>query len=108
MLDDALDHIAAEQPTAALRWLDEVMERVRSLERFPDLGRVIPELQRPEIREILLDRYRVPYRRDEQQITILAVVHHRRQFDLSGENAREFARIPGLQLEVWEASPDAR
>jgi len=38
MLDGAVDYIAAERPAAALRWLDETMERVRSLERFPDLG----------------------------------------------------------------------
>jgi toxin ParE1/3/4 len=86
MLDQALDVMAAERPSAALRWLDEVLDRVRSLEQFPDLGRVVPELQRREIREVLVDPYRVPYRRDEQQVTILAVVHDRRLFDLCPED----------------------
>ena len=84
MLDEAVDYIAAERPVSALRWLDEAMERVRSLEHFPDLGRSIPELQRPEIREVLVDPYRVPYHRDDQQVTILAVLHDRRLFDLVG------------------------
>jgi plasmid stabilization system protein ParE len=82
MLDEAVDYIAAERPASALRWLDETMERVRSLERFPDLGRIVPELQRPEIREVLVDPYRVPYHRDEQRVTILAVLHDRRLFEL--------------------------
>ncbi|MDP2300384.1 MAG: type II toxin-antitoxin system RelE/ParE family toxin [Coriobacteriia bacterium] len=86
LLDEALDYIAAEQPAVALRWFDDTMERIRSLERFPDLGRMVPELQRPEIREILVDPYRVPYRRDEHQITILAVLHDRRLLSLSGSN----------------------
>lgn len=81
MLDEAVDYIAAERPASALRWLDETMERVRSLERFPDLGRIVPELQRPEIREVLVDPYRVSYHRDEQQVTILAVLHDRRLFE---------------------------
>lgn len=84
MLDEAVDYIAAERPSSALRWLDETMGRVRSLERFPDLGRIVPELQRPEIREVLVDPYRVPYHRDEQQVTILAVLHDRRLFELGG------------------------
>lgn len=82
MLDEAVDYVAAERPESALRWFDETMERVRSLERFPDLGRIVPELQRPEIREVLVYPYRVPYHRDEQQVTILAVLHDRRLFDL--------------------------
>ena len=82
MLDEALDYIAAERPAAALRWFDEAIEIVSSLERFPDLGRIVPELQRPEIREVLVDPYRLPYHRDEQQVTILAVLHDRRLFDL--------------------------
>jgi plasmid stabilization system protein ParE len=81
MLDEAVDYMAAERPASALRWLEETMERVRSLERFPDLGRIVPELQRPEIREVLVDPYRVSYHRDERQVTILAVLHDRRLFE---------------------------
>ena len=84
MLDEILDHIAAERPAAALGWFEEAMDRVRSLRRFPDLGRVVPELQRPEIREILVGPYRLVYHRDERQVTVLAVLHDRRLFDLEG------------------------
>ena len=82
MLDEALDFVAAERTSAALRWLDDVMAQSRSLAQFPDLGRIIPEFQRPEIREILVEPYRIPYRRDDAQVTVLAVLHDRRAFDL--------------------------
>lgn len=84
MFDEAVDYITAERPASALRWLDEMMERVRSIERFPDLDRIVPELQRPEIREVLVAPYRVLYHRDEQHVTILAVLHDRRLFELGG------------------------
>ncbi|MBU2600794.1 MAG: type II toxin-antitoxin system RelE/ParE family toxin [Actinobacteria bacterium] len=83
MLAEALDYISAERPAAALRWVDDVMQQSRSLAQFPDRGRMMPELQRPEIRELLVDPYRIPYRRDDDQVTVLAVVHARRAFDLT-------------------------
>jgi len=43
---------------------------------------MVPELQRPEIRELLVDPYRIPYRRDDDQVTVLAVLHARRAFHL--------------------------
>ena len=87
MLAAALDYIAAERPSAALRWLDEVMVHSRSLAQFPDRGRMVPELQRPEIREVLVDPYRIPYRRDDDQVTVLAVLHDRQAFDLGDVTA---------------------
>ena len=83
MLAEALDYIAAERPSAAVRWLDDLMQQSRSLAQFPGLGRMVPELQRPEIRELLVDPYRIQYRRDDDQVTVLGVVHDRRVFDLT-------------------------
>ena len=85
MLDEALDRIGEERPLVALRWLDALMNQVRTLEQFPDSGRMVPEYQRPEIREILADPYRVPYHRGEDAVTILAVTHSRRAFDLGAQ-----------------------
>ena len=82
MLAEALDYIAADRPSAALRWLDDVMRPSRSLAQLPDRGRMAPELRRPEIRELLVAQYRIPYRRDDDQVTVLAVLHDRRDFDL--------------------------
>ena len=45
-VDEALSYIAADDAAAARRWLEELLERVDSLRRFPDSGRVAPELGR--------------------------------------------------------------
>ena len=76
--------IAAERPAAASAWLDAIVGKAGSLALFPDMGRMVPELQRPTIREVLIAPYWIIYRRDETEVIILAVHHARRQLDQSG------------------------
>jgi plasmid stabilization system protein ParE len=76
--------IAAERPSAATGWLNNVVDKTRLLVLFPDMGRMVPELQRPMIREVLVAPYRIIYRRDETEVIILAIHHARRELDESG------------------------
>ena len=62
MLAEALNYIAADRTNAALRWLDDVMQQSRSLAQFPDRGRIVPGFQRTEIRELLVNPYRIGHR----------------------------------------------
>jgi len=78
---EAFAFISAQRPSAALRWFDEVVERAGSLSSFPDLGRMMPEPGRPEVREVIVDPYRVVYRRDPDIIVILGVFHSRQSVD---------------------------
>lgn len=67
------EYIALDKPTAAADWLDTVFESVKRLKKFPRSGRVIPEIQLDEFREIILDNYRIIYRIEEKQASILTV-----------------------------------
>jgi len=80
-VDEAIAYIAAEDPAAALAWLERLLERVMSLAAFPDSGRMVPELQREEVREIIVGPYRVMYRRSADVVEIAAVRHAARDFD---------------------------
>lgn len=80
-VDEAVAYIAADDRTAALAWLEQLLERVRSLARFPDSGRIVPELQRDEMRELLVGSYRVIYRRKADLVEIAAIRHGARQLD---------------------------
>lgn len=55
------------------------MEQVKLLAKFPDQGRVVPELQRNEMREIQVKPYRVIYRRGETAVEIVTIRHGRRK-----------------------------
>jgi toxin ParE1/3/4 len=64
-VDDAVAYISGDTPTAALQWLERLLDRAMSLATFPDSGRVVPELGRQDIREIIVSPYRVMYRRKD-------------------------------------------
>jgi plasmid stabilization system protein ParE len=56
------EYIALDKPGAAERWLEGAFEAVEPLSDFPWSGRVVPELGREDIRELLCGAYRMIYR----------------------------------------------
>jgi len=78
-VDDAVAYIAQDNQSAAVEWLERLLDRVRSLASFPDSGRMVPETQREYIREIIVSPYRVMYRHDF--VEIAAIRHEAREFD---------------------------
>jgi len=45
---------------------------------FPLIGRVVPEIKKPDFRERFVYSYRLIYKVDDIKITILAVIHGKR------------------------------
>ncbi|MDZ4064431.1 MAG: type II toxin-antitoxin system RelE/ParE family toxin [Coriobacteriia bacterium] len=78
---DAFAYISAERPSAALRWFDEIVDWTGSLSTFPDMGRMMPEAGRPEVREVFVDPYRLIYRRDPELVIIIGVFHSHQEVD---------------------------
>lgn len=78
---EAVDAIAQDRPQAAVAWLEELIARVRSLDRFARRGRMVPELGKDEYRQILHHPYRIIYRIDPKQIVVLTIRHGRRAWD---------------------------
>ena len=78
---EAADYIERDNPDAAIRWTERIFEAASKLEAHPERGRMVPEVQRPEIRELLVGNYRVIYRVGKGQVSILTVRHGRRLFD---------------------------
>lgn len=76
------EYIALDRPKAAERWVVSVFDFVKRLARHPKRGRVVPEVGREDLREILHGKYRIIYRLDEDgSISILTVRHGSRLFD---------------------------
>ena len=80
-VDEAVGYIARGDPAAALAWLRRLLASVRALSRFPDAGRVVPEVRREDIREVIVRPYRVIYRRRSDAVEIVALRHGAREFD---------------------------
>ncbi|MCH7473964.1 MAG: type II toxin-antitoxin system RelE/ParE family toxin [Gemmatimonadetes bacterium] len=77
---EAAKHIARDGPEVAAAWVDGLFDVVGKLVQFPRRGRVVPEVGRPEIRELLYKGYRVVYRVDQKQVLVLTARHQRRRF----------------------------
>jgi len=90
-LEAIYDYIAHTSPDYATRIIDRLTRRSIQISGFPFSGRMVPEYQLNEIREVLEWPYRIIYliRLDQSQIEILAVVHGARsQPGLSKEEIR--------------------
>jgi plasmid stabilization system protein ParE len=80
-LDAAADYISKDSPAYAASFVLQSLEAAQSLGDLSERGRVVPEFKREDIREIFVFNYRLIYRIDELQVSILALIHGRR--DLS-------------------------
>jgi toxin ParE1/3/4 len=56
--------IARDNPDAALKLGDLIFKRVDTLQQFPEIGRIVPERDEPNVREIVVGNYRVVISRD--------------------------------------------
>jgi toxin ParE1/3/4 len=78
---EAATNIAKDNPAAARRWVDGLFAAAATLGRLPERGRMVPELRRADVRELLVGNYRIVYRVETRRVAILTVRHLRRQFD---------------------------
>jgi toxin ParE1/3/4 len=72
--ETAFDYIAEDRPQAAQGWLLGLFKRVELLMQFPEQGRLVPEANRDDLREVIYEeRHRIVYRLDPDCIHVLLV-----------------------------------
>ena len=69
------DYIAQDKPSAAEKWIDTVFSKVEQLKSSPEIGRIIPEINDSQFRELIYGNYRIIYRIETKQISILTIRH---------------------------------
>ena len=69
------EYISSDNPAAAREWVDKIFAKVGLLSSSPEIGRVVPEIERKEIREIIFGNYRIIYRLESVSISILTIRH---------------------------------
>ena len=74
-LDAICLFIARDAPRYAELFAGWVFRATERLEQFPHSGRIVPEIGREEIREIIVQSYRVIYRMLPDEVQVLAVHH---------------------------------
>jgi len=74
---EMFDYIASEDVDAALRLRDKIRGATKNLVDHPEIGRMVPELGDPALRELIVRPYRVVYLVHESEVHVLGLVHSR-------------------------------
>lgn len=69
------EYIAQDKPAAADQWINAVFSKVEKLATLPEIGRVVPEIKNNQFRELIYGNYRIIYRIEMKQISILTIRH---------------------------------
>jgi len=69
------DYIAKDSKYYAKKVTIEITEATKKLAEFPMMGRVVPEADDSNIRELFLYSYRIVYKTIGNDVHVLAVVH---------------------------------
>ena len=80
------EFIAHDSPEYACLFASDVLDVVDRIAVFPKIGRVVQEVENPDIHEVILGNYRIVYRFRGYFVEILTVYHSARLFDPSKLN----------------------
>jgi toxin ParE1/3/4 len=83
-LEAICQFIGRDAPQVAAAFADRVLRATDRLGTFPRLGRVVPELQIENIREIIVGSYRVIYRAMQDGVQLLTIHHGAQSLDVTG------------------------
>ena len=73
------DYIAEESVFGAASVVQSIFDSVEQLRLFPHSGRIVPEYELVDVREILSKPYRILYRVTGDRVEIVNVLHSRQQ-----------------------------
>jgi toxin ParE1/3/4 len=77
-LEEYADYIARDNPMAAARWVAKVLAAADLAERFPHMGRAIPEFGDEEARQVVVHSHKLIYRILDEGIEVVKVWHSAR------------------------------
>lgn len=78
---EAAEFISDFSVSYAKRFVSRAYERTGQLANFPEMGRLIPEIDKPQYRELLEGNYRIMYELlDTDLVLIQRVIHQAREF----------------------------
>lgn len=75
------EFISQDSPERAETWVLELYTTGENLSRFPRRSRIVPEFNQEDIRELLIENYRLVYRATPTTIEILTIFEGHRRID---------------------------
>ena len=75
-LKEIYDYISLDSKRYAKNQIDRIKQKTSILKSMPEVGRVVPELDRNEIRELIEGNYRIIYRIKTKDLLEILTIHH--------------------------------
>ena len=72
--------ISTDNPGAARRFAGKLKLRAESLCKFPNRGRIVPEIGRDDVRELIEGNYRIVFRVRKEAVVVLTIFEGHRFF----------------------------
>ena len=77
-LKEIIEYLFNDSPQYAEYLYERIFEYIDNLKSFPKIGREVPELKDPNIRELIVQNYRVVYQFLENKVEIITIFHGKR------------------------------
>jgi len=74
-LNQIHEYIARDSKNYANLFVKKIYETVQKLKDFPNIGRVVPEVNNPSVREVIFQNYRIIYRKMNNYVEIITIIH---------------------------------
>jgi addiction module RelE/StbE family toxin len=77
-LESIATFIERDSPQYAISVVSDILEAMSLTRDHPKMGRIVPEMDEPTLRERIVHSYRVIYEIQTERILVLTVIHSRR------------------------------
>jgi toxin ParE1/3/4 len=75
-IENLAEYIATQSPHFAQKLVKSIFKEVEILKTFPFIGRIVPEIDENEVREIFYQKYRIVYHVIDQSTIHIVTVQH--------------------------------
>jgi len=75
-LEDIGEYISKDSHRYAKMTLEKLISNTNLIKRNQLIGRIVPELNKKDIREIISGNYRIIYQNINKELTYILTVHH--------------------------------
>lgn len=83
-LEDIIEYISVDSIDVAIEKYNVIKNATNDLKKYPEKGRIIPELETNNIRkykEIIVKPWRIMYKREQKNVYIMAIIDGRRNIE---------------------------
>ncbi|MFZ5519502.1 MAG: type II toxin-antitoxin system RelE/ParE family toxin [Candidatus Zhuqueibacterota bacterium] len=74
-LQEIDSYISKGSPFYSIIFIDKLIDSIEKIRTFPTCGRIVPEFENENLREIFFHQYRIVYLLQNEAVKIVAIIH---------------------------------